>query len=230
AVAQDPLFAALLRETQVRRDQAYTERGAKKTARGSVFKDAADQVNETRNEKERLQKLADDSESVEKELRKLMATRIQREEALASAAEHVKIVERLASQAAALSAAAEQVRIAREEVERIRGLDREITAAEHNLEDLAVKVAQAEEAVKAAQRQVAQTETTLEAAKKAATSDGTDSGTRHTFARQGLELRRVAADQALVEAQRRVDAALAAQKLVDAVTTLTTEHQKREVE
>ena len=69
AVAQDPLFAAL----QVRRDQAYTERGAKKTARGSVFKDAADRVNETRNEKERLQKLVDDSESVEKELRKLMA-------------------------------------------------------------------------------------------------------------------------------------------------------------
>jgi hypothetical protein len=229
AVAQDPLFAALLRETQVRRDQAYTERGAKKTARGSVFKDAADRVNETRNEKERLQKLVDDSESVEKELRKLMATRIQREEALASAAEHVKIVERLASQAAALSAAAEQVCIAREEVERIRGLDREITAAEHNLEDLAVKVARAEEAVKAAQRQVAQTETTWETA-KTTTSDGTDSGTRHIFARQGLELRRVAADQALVEAQRRVDAALVAHKVVDAVTTLTMEHQKREVE
>ena len=141
AVAQDPLFAALLRETQVRRDQAYTERGAKKTARGSVFKDAADRVNETRNEKERLQKLVDDSESVEKELRKLMATHIQREEALASAAEHVKIVEQLASQAAALSAAVEQVRIAREAVERIRGIDREIAAAEHNLQDLAVKVA-----------------------------------------------------------------------------------------
>ena len=179
----------------------------------------------TRNEKERLQKLVDDSESVEKELRKLMATHIQREEALASAAEHVKIVEQLASQAAALSAAAEQVRIAREDGRADPGeFDREIAAAEHNLKDLAVKVAQAEEAVKAAQRQVTQTETTWEAAKKAATSDGTDSGTRHTFARQGLELRRVAADQALVEAQRRVDAALAAQKLVDAVTTLTTEH------
>jgi hypothetical protein len=230
AAAQDPLFAALLRETQARRDQAYTERGAKKTARGSVFKDAADRVKETRNEKERLQKLVDDSESVEKELRKLMVTRIQREEALASAAEHVKIVEQFASQAAALSAAAEQVHIAREEVERIRGIDREVAAAEHNLENLAIKVAQAEEAVNAAQRQVTQTETAWEVAKKAATADGADSGTKHTLARQGLELRRVAADQALIEAQRRVDAALAAQKVVDAVTTATTEHQKREVE
>ena len=93
-----------------------------------------------------------------------------------------------------------------------------------------LEAAQAEEAVKAAQRQVTQMETTWEAAKKEATADGTNSGTRHTFARQGLELRRVEADQALVEAQRRVNAVLAAQRLVDAVTTLTTEHQNREVE
>jgi len=230
AAAQDPLFAALLRETQARRDQAYTERGAKKTARGSVLKDAADRVKETRNEKEQLQKLVDDSESVEKELRKLMATRIQREEALALAAGHVKITEQLASQAAALAAAAEQVRIAREEVERIQGIDREVAAAEGNLEGLAAKATQAEEAVKAAQGQVTQAETAWEAAKKAATADGTDSDTRHTLARQGLELRRVAADQALVEAQRRVDAALAAQKLAVTVMTATTEYQKREVE
>ena len=38
AVAQDPLFVALLRETQARRDAAYTDKGAKKTAKGSVFK------------------------------------------------------------------------------------------------------------------------------------------------------------------------------------------------
>src|SRR4029450_1603338 len=144
-----------------------------------------------------------DSESVEKELRKLMTTRSQREEALASAAEHAKIDEQLASQAAALSAAAEQVRIARGGVERIQGIDREIAAAEHNLEDLAVKVAQAEEAVKAAQRQVTKTETTWEATKKAATSDGTDSGARHAFARQGLELRRVASGQSAGAETRR---------------------------
>ena len=51
-----------------------------------------------------------------------------------------------------------KVRIARAEVERIRGIDREIAAAEHNLASLAVKVAQAEEALKAAQRQAAEGE------------------------------------------------------------------------
>src|SRR5690349_2417717 len=50
AVAQDPLFLALLRQTQARRDEAYTDKGAKKTARGSVFKIAADRVRTAREE------------------------------------------------------------------------------------------------------------------------------------------------------------------------------------
>jgi hypothetical protein len=65
AVAQDPLFLALLRQTQARRDEAFTDRGAKKTARGSVFKVAADRVKEAREEVERLQKIVEDSEDVE---------------------------------------------------------------------------------------------------------------------------------------------------------------------
>src|SRR5207342_2495433 len=67
AVAQDPLFAALLRATQSQRDKAYTDRGAKKTAKGSVFKDAADRLIQVRDEKERLQKAVDDSEGVERQ-------------------------------------------------------------------------------------------------------------------------------------------------------------------
>ena len=61
AVAQDPLFVALLKETQARRDAAYTDKGAKKTAKGSIFKAAAERLNETRDEKERLQRIVADS-------------------------------------------------------------------------------------------------------------------------------------------------------------------------
>ena len=71
AVAQDPLFVALLRNTQARRDEAYTDKGAKKTAKGSVFKAAADRLNETRDEKERLQRIVADSEGAERQLREL---------------------------------------------------------------------------------------------------------------------------------------------------------------
>ncbi len=46
AVAQDPLFVALLKQTQARRDEAYTDRGARKTAKGSPFKVAAERLNQ----------------------------------------------------------------------------------------------------------------------------------------------------------------------------------------
>ena len=48
AVAQDPLFTAMLRATQARRDEAFTDRGARKTAKGSVFQRAATRVNQAR--------------------------------------------------------------------------------------------------------------------------------------------------------------------------------------
>ena len=48
-------------------------------------------------------------------------------------------------------------------------------------------------------------------------AEGSDPGVTDTVVRQQLELRRSAADQAAREAQQRIDAALAAQKLIEAV-------------
>jgi uncharacterized protein YhaN len=228
AVAQDPLFVALLRTTQARRDQAYTEKGAKKTAKGSVFKEAADRLNAIRDEKERLQAIVEDSEGVEKQLLELASRRSEREEAVASTTERVKVLERLAGEAEALSVAAEDVRNARDAVERIQVMDREVDAAERRLKDLERKVVEKEEARKAAERQLDDSKLALEAAEKAATADGSDTSTRETLARQALELRRITAEQAEQEAQRRIDAALAAQKLVDLAEAATVEHQKLE--
>jgi energy-coupling factor transporter ATP-binding protein EcfA2 len=70
AVAQDPLFVALLRNTQAERDKAYTDKGAKKTAKGSVFKDAAERLNEARDEKDRLYRVVAESEGAERQLRR----------------------------------------------------------------------------------------------------------------------------------------------------------------
>ena len=58
----------------------------------------------------------------------------------------------------------------------------------------------------------------LEAAEEAARAEGSDPGVTDTVVRQQLELRKSAADQAAREAQQRIDAALAAQKLVEAVS------------
>jgi hypothetical protein len=227
AVSQDPLFVALLRATQARRDQAYTEKGAKKTAKGSVFKEAADRLREVRDEKERLQKIVEDSEGVEKQLLELTGKRSLREEAVAAATERVKVLERLAEEAAALLAATEDVRTAREAVERIHAVDREVEAAEQSLQNLALKVTDAEEALKVAQRQLDDAKVALEEAEKAANPDGSGTSTRETVARQALELRRIAADQAGEVAQRRIDAALAAQKLVDVAATATADRERQ---
>jgi soluble P-type ATPase len=222
------LFVALLRATQARRDQAYTEKGAKKTAKGSVFKEASDRLREVRDEKERLQKIVEDSEGVEKQLLELTGKRSQREEAVAVATERLKVLERLAGEAAALLAATEDVRAAREAVDRIQAVDREIEAAEQNLKSLALKVTDAEEALKVAQRQLDDAKVALEDAEKAANPDGSGTSTRETVARQALELRRITADQIGEGAQRRIDAALAAQKLVDVAATAKADAERQE--
>ena len=105
-----------LKTTQARRDEAYTDKGAKKTAKGSVFKTVAERVRETRDEKERLQKVVNDSEGAEKLLRDLTERRDQRHEALVIATEHAAVLERLAVHAEQRAAAKELVRLAQEDV------------------------------------------------------------------------------------------------------------------
>src|SRR6202451_3975586 len=97
AVAQDPLFLALLRNTQAQRDKAYTDRGAKSIARGSVFKIAADRLVQTRAEKEKLERIVAESEGAERQLRDLTDRLALKQEAFAVAADLLANLERLCS-------------------------------------------------------------------------------------------------------------------------------------
>jgi len=215
AVAQDPLFIALLRETQARRDEAYTEKGAKKTAKGSVFKVAAERLNERRDEKEKLQRIVADSEGAEKQLRELTDRRAAKQKVFAVASERAANLERLASQGACLSAAAEQVRLAREDVLRIQRIGAEVETAERQVEELARKITEAQQALDAARSRQAEADAALKTAEEAVRGQGSDPGVADTVLRQQLELRKSAAEQAAREAQQRIDVALAAQKLVE---------------
>jgi len=228
AVAQDPLFIALLRETQARRDSAYTDKGAKKTAKGSVFKAAAERLNETRDEKERLERVVADSEGAERHLLDLTDRRTQRQEALAVAADLVTNLEQLASQATCRSVAAEQVRLAQEDVLRIQRIGTEVEKAERETETLAEKINEAEKALNGARGREKETEAALKAAEEAARAEGSDPGVTDTVVRQQLELRKSGADQAANEAQQRIDGGLAAQKLVEAVATAEHDLQDQE--
>ena len=230
AVGQDPLFVALLRDTQARRDAAYTEKGARKTAKGSVFKDAADRLREVRDEKERLQKLVEDSESVEQQLRDLNGRLDARESAVVAAREHTKSLELLSAQAAALAIADEQVRLARGEVARILQLGADAEAAERTITGLAVGVTRAGQALHAAQERLKVADAAFRAAGDAAKAAGANSTTTATVVRQKLELRRAAADHASRNAQQEIDRALAAQGLVDAAESAQAENRKRQAE
>jgi energy-coupling factor transporter ATP-binding protein EcfA2 len=230
AVAQDPLFTAMLRATQARRDEAFTDKGSKKTAKGSVFQVAAVRVNQARVEREEFQRLVDNSEGVEQQLRGLTVRRGQLEEAVAVETARLEIVEQLAAQAAALHDAEEQVRLASEEVLRIQKISSDVEAAEQTVGDLARKLEAADEALKVAHLQKEEAAASLESAEKTARSAGSDSTMTDTVARQRLELQKVAADQASREAQQRIDDATSAQKLIDAVASANRDHLAQQTE
>jgi chromosome segregation ATPase len=219
AVAQDPLFVALLRETQARRDAAYTDKGAKSTARGSVFKIAADRLVQTRTEKEKLERIVSESEGAERQLRELTERRALRQEAFAVAADLLANLERLASQATCRSDAAEKVRITEEDLRRIKRIGTEVGTAEREVAELAAKISTSELAVRVTRGQQVEAGAALEAAEESARAEGSDPGATDTVVRQQLELRKSAAELTTREAQQRIDAALAAQKLVDTVTS-----------
>src|SRR5271170_3405497 len=153
AVAQDPLFTAILRATQSRYDEAYTDRGAKKRAKGSVLQVAAVRVNDARVEREDLQKLVEDSEGVENQLREFTSKRDDREEAVAVATAQFATAQRLAAQAADLNEADGLVSAAREEVLRIQKIIADVDAAERSVGELGRGLEAAEQALKVAQLQ-----------------------------------------------------------------------------
>src|SRR5262249_21575709 len=138
--------------------------------------------------------------------------------------------QRLAAQAADRRAAADQVEHARQEVAGIQKLAFDVDAAERSVGDLAGKISVAEDAVKAAQVGHTEAAAAFESAQEAARAMASDPAANDTVARQRLELRKAAAEQALREAQQQIDAATNAQKLVDAAANADIEQQAQQTE
>jgi hypothetical protein len=224
AAMQHPLFVALRRATQARRDEAYTDKGAKKTARGSVFKTAADRVNVARAEKEMLQRAVDGSGSVEHQLRELVTRRGHREEAVASATERLAMLEQLAAAAASRAEAAGRVALAHDEVQRIRKIGADVNEAVQAVAVLSSAVAATERTLLAVESHYAEAAAAFTATEDNVRAAGSDPAMTDVVARQGLELRKARAEQAAREAHQQIDRAVAAQRLVDAVVIAARDH------
>jgi hypothetical protein len=147
---------------------------------------------------------------------------------LAFAAERTTTLERLAIQAADRTAAAEQVRLAQENVQRIRKIGIDVEESEQKSSDLLNTANAAREALTVAQNAKIEVDAALKSAEEAARAEGSDSSITDTVARQELELRMAAAGQAASIAQQRIDAAVAAQRLVEAAVQAETDHREQQ--
>jgi hypothetical protein len=95
---------------------------------------------------------------------------------------------------------------------------------------LAEKIKAAEEAAKAAQAGYADAAAAFESVQETVRAAASDPAANDTVARQRLELREAAAEQALREAQQQIDAAGSAQKLVDAAANANLEDRVLQTE
>jgi hypothetical protein len=224
AIAQDPLFIELLNKTQERRDAAYTEKGAKKTAKGSIFKEAADRVNEARNERDRWQETVDASEGEEGRLRDLTARRESKREKLANATAHYASLELLARQTADRFVSQERMRQAEGELNRIHKLRSDVEAGERRLTEITRRAGDSDSAVENAKQRHSQAQAKLAAAREAARLEQSDPA----FSDTQILLRKNEAERALQTVEQNIQTILAAKGLADAASRKQGELQEQE--
>jgi DNA repair exonuclease SbcCD ATPase subunit len=220
AVAQDPLFLELLKKTRETYLTAYSEKGVKSNRKESVFREAADRVNEAREEKERWEKVVNESESAERRLQELMAARDNKRDKLAGATEHYASLVQLARQTADRSTCNELVLSAKAALDGIHKVHRDVETSEQKLTNLTRSAKAFEKAAGSAQQQHAGALAALEAARDEARKQQSDPALNNTQ----LLLRVKEAEQALQNAEQSIQAVAAAKELAD-----TTASKEREL-
>lgn len=220
ALAQDPRFLEVLSKTQERRDEAYTPKGAPKKGQGSPFKAAADRVNQSRSDVEKLQDIVDDSEGAEKHLNGLIEQKNHKQGLHAEAAGRAGDLERLARQTAHRSTAWAEVQHAQNEVERIQGIAADTKTHEGMTAHLADVMATAAKTLETAKAALKEAGDALKTAELEAGAQSSQEAT--TLLRQQLELQRADAERRAHDAKDKIAAAEAAQERIAATSTAET--------
>ena len=122
------------------------------------------------------------------------------------------------------SAAEDRVRLAREELQRIKDLHTQVEATERRVAELTRGVAKAREALEDARRRQTQADAAVAAAEEAARAEESDP--THTDTQ--LQLRRTLAERAAGDAQQRIDTLLAVKKLADAASAAELDLQEQQ--
>jgi DNA repair exonuclease SbcCD ATPase subunit len=214
AMAQDPQFVEVLRKTQERWEEAFTPKGMKSRAQGSVFKTAAERVNHAQAEMKDLQQLVADSEDARKLMNDLTDQKTKKQELHAETSSQLETLERLAGETARRAAAWEKVRETQQEVDRIKRIATDVENLERDTQGLARAAATATQALATAKAGHAEAVTALRSAEAAVQSQSSQSAVT-----AALKLRGAEAEQRASAAQQAIDAADAAQKLIETVKT-----------
>lgn len=114
ALAQDPLFKRVLTEAQARSGRAFTEKGLPSRAKGSPFKDVAEELKQIQARQEELQAKLNDTAGAETRLRDLQQEHDSLSEELAQAEEALNAIRAARAQTAAREAAEAELHAARE--------------------------------------------------------------------------------------------------------------------
>jgi DNA repair exonuclease SbcCD ATPase subunit len=222
AMAQEPLFVEVLRKTQERWEEAFTPKGMKSRAQGSVFKAAADRVNQSQADVEDLERLVAESEGARKLMNDLADQKTRKQEHHAEVSKEVETLECLAGETARRAAAWEKVREAQEEVDRIKRIATDTENLERDTQGLAQATATAAQALATAKAGHAEVVAALKSAEAAAQAQPSQSAVTAE-----LRLRVAEAEQKASAARQAIAAAQAAQKFVDAVKTAEGELEER---
>lgn len=214
AVAQDPLFLAILKETQARRDMAYTDKGSPKTGKDSVLRRASQKVTERRKEMEELKKLVDESSGVELQLeikRQECDRQDEKVSELSKALREAQELERIHDQR---QQARSELTAAQAEVERIVQLGTTVERLVGDAQARAERVNDIQVQLDEAKLQVEAAEAALRQAEENQRQSGADASAAATLARQDAELRKAAAERRQSQAQAVLESAESAERLL----------------
>jgi len=221
AMAQDPRTQEILKRTQAEVDRLYTEKGKKRSGKGSPFKEVLDEINQLSAERDQVGQLLRESEMAEQQLVESQDQLLQLEDQRRAAQLRLQRGEVSWERAQAWARAQEAADAAADEVRRIDGLEQLIREREAALGEKAAQLASASAALEASRERAQDARRTLELAKEEGLRAAAEGDGQRGMRRAQLE------KDAMAQEQRR---AAAMERQARAKTALAQEAHARKVE
>lgn len=215
ALAQDPLFKQVLDEARTHTERAFTERGQRSRAKGSPFKDVAEEIKQIQTRQDELQAKLNETAGAEGRLQQLRREHDLLVERLAQDEEALAALRQARAETEAREAAEDEVRRAREALAAVKAKLDEVDAAAHAAEDLRVRFEATEAAMSERTAAVDAASLARTAAERRLQEVTSESGAQaRELAMQKLQNDRLTHEAKRGEVRARLDSAEQAERLL----------------